>query len=92
LDSGKYEGLWFRKAITTTGWVYGCGSFAVLSLRFFLHSATGAHFLVDISVVTAFCGGSRTGIVLVNDAIPLRLDFIKTPPNHYKIRGHNEAN
>ena len=29
------------------GWVYGIGSFAILSLRFCLISATGADFLVE---------------------------------------------
>ena len=44
---GKYEGLWLTNRATTRGWVYGFGSFAILSLRFFLTSATGADFPVE---------------------------------------------
>jgi hypothetical protein len=48
-DLGKYEGLWLTIRATTRGWVYGFGSFAILSLRFFLISATGADFPVEIT-------------------------------------------
>jgi hypothetical protein len=46
-DLGKYEGLWLTIRATTRGWVYGFGSFAILSLRFLLISATGADFPVE---------------------------------------------
>ena len=37
---GKYEALWLTNRATTRGCVYASGSFAILSLRFFLHPAT----------------------------------------------------
>jgi hypothetical protein len=51
--SGNYENLWFITRATTSNCVYANGSFAILSLRFLLTSATGAHFLVEIRDSTA---------------------------------------
>jgi len=41
--------LWFIKSATTSNCVYGLGSFAIHSLRFFLISAIRLYFLVEIS-------------------------------------------
>jgi len=40
--------LWFAESPTTSNRVYELYSFAIFSLRFFLISATGRHFLVEI--------------------------------------------
>ena len=44
----KYEKLWLTTNETTRDWVYRLDSFAIYSLRFFLHSALVAHFVVEI--------------------------------------------
>ena len=48
-DFGKYEDLWLTSKAATRGCVYALYSFAIVSLRFLLTSATDADFLVEIS-------------------------------------------
>ncbi len=43
----NYEALWFTRNTTTRAWVYALDSFAIYSLRFFLHSALLARFPVE---------------------------------------------
>jgi hypothetical protein len=51
--------LWLTNRTTTRDWVYTPGSFAIFSLRFFLTSATGADFPVEIRVR---CGRGARGV------------------------------
>jgi hypothetical protein len=44
--------LWLTNSMTTSNCIYGPGSFAIHSLTFFLTSATGADFLVEIPSLT----------------------------------------
>ena len=44
--------MWLTNRATTSGWVYTWDSFAILSLRFLLISATGADFLVEKTGLT----------------------------------------
>ena len=48
---GNYDSLWFTRKLTTRHCVYGFGSFAILSLRFFLTSAPVAEFVVEIEAL-----------------------------------------
>jgi len=45
---GNYEALWLIRKATPRDCVYAIGSFAILSLRFFLTSAPVAELLVEI--------------------------------------------
>ena len=49
--------------VTTTGWVNALYSFAILSLRFFLHSAPVAQFPVEIVGVMEKQKGFRAGLL-----------------------------
>ncbi|PYQ38721.1 MAG: hypothetical protein DMG99_18070 [Acidobacteria bacterium] len=51
---GKHDALWFAEPATTSNCVNELYSFAIFSLRFFLISATGLHFLVEIRDSTCF--------------------------------------
>jgi hypothetical protein len=57
--NGKHDPLWITKKITTRGWVNGKDSFAIDSLRFFLHSGADGQFSVENSVKEGLEGPSN---------------------------------